>query len=199
MRALQHVWMPGIVLLATAMANGDKITWDGETDDDWGTAANWNPNGVPTADDRAIIPDGSDFTVVVSGDFTVDSIEIGTDVTLTIETGNTLTLENDDINRCTICPNNFPDHHHIGGVLEVEALATLEFVIEPTHVLMGDGHINGQIDLNLNLSQLSIDFDVEVINELANSDGGIRGNMTFHGATSSGHTNGAFTNYGSVV
>lgn len=50
-------------------------TWDGDTDNDWGTSTNWSGNTVPTSSDNVVIPahtsalefDGSDKRVEVSG------------------------------------------------------------------------------------------------------------------------------------
>ena len=50
-------------------------TWDGDTDNEWGTAANWSGNSVPTSSDNVVIPahssalefDGTDKRVEVSG------------------------------------------------------------------------------------------------------------------------------------
>lgn len=61
--------------------------WDGEAGDDmWTTAANWSPNGVPTADDRVIInlPSGGYCKTGASGLIEVYSLSIGDNNTLAI-------------------------------------------------------------------------------------------------------------------
>lgn len=74
---------------------GNKIYWDGGTDGEPTTAANWSDNGEPDATDVAIIPAYS----VTAGDATVDTIlgsaafPSGTDVqSMIIEEGGSYTI-----------------------------------------------------------------------------------------------------------
>jgi hypothetical protein len=44
------------------------ITWDGEAGDGlWGSATNWNPDGVPTSTDNVVIDDADGLTVTIGG------------------------------------------------------------------------------------------------------------------------------------
>ena len=56
----------------------------------WNTASNWSPNGVPTATDAVVIPDG---TVTISSNVTVKSISVTG--TLKIDTAIQFTVNND--------------------------------------------------------------------------------------------------------
>jgi hypothetical protein len=44
-------------------------TWNGSTNDDWGTNTNWTPTGIPTAIDNIIIPTSASYTdtLVITG------------------------------------------------------------------------------------------------------------------------------------
>ena len=57
---------------------GGEYTWNNAAGGDWGTAANWTPNGVPNAtSDTATITLAGTYTVTVVGSFTVGSVAIG--------------------------------------------------------------------------------------------------------------------------
>ncbi len=47
----------------TAPAGATTRTWDGETDNEWWTNANWNPNGTPSSSDELTINSGSPTTI----------------------------------------------------------------------------------------------------------------------------------------
>lgn len=93
--------------LAATAALADRKTFDPSgPSGDFHEAANWDPLGIPDADDRIIIP--KDKTCNVWQDATVDTIEVQSDGAsdgwLEIKPGVTLTLENDDDN-CGLAPN----------------------------------------------------------------------------------------------
>ena len=70
-------------------------TWDGSASTDWGTAANWTDNSVPTSSDNVIIPGSlSNYPVV---DETTQSLDltIQDGAKLTINTGANLTVYDD--------------------------------------------------------------------------------------------------------
>ncbi len=57
----------GILFTVTDINYTTAISWDGEAgDNQWGTAANWDSNGVPTLSDRVIINLSSGATVYTS-------------------------------------------------------------------------------------------------------------------------------------
>ncbi|MFY0603031.1 MAG: T9SS type A sorting domain-containing protein [Flavobacteriaceae bacterium] len=51
-------------------------TWDGSTDSDWATAANWDTNAVPGSSDDVIIPSGLTNYPTASGAVTVSTVSM---------------------------------------------------------------------------------------------------------------------------
>ncbi|WP_338870094.1 putative Ig domain-containing protein [Spirosoma sp. SC4-14] len=69
--------------------------WTGTTNNDWNTANNWNPSGVPTASDNVYINGGTGNPVIGSGTTaTIISIQID-NKTLTINSGGQLNVRGD--------------------------------------------------------------------------------------------------------
>jgi hypothetical protein len=75
--------------------------WTGQVDNNWNTAGNWSPNGVPGINDDAGVPadPASDPDVfptvpVTGGPFFVDELYVGQNATLTIPNGATLNVNN---------------------------------------------------------------------------------------------------------
>ncbi len=73
-------------------------TWNGGTSNDWHTAANWTPSGVPTSDDNVIIPNRSRDPVISSADAQVQSLTLEQGAVLDL-TERTLTVEEQVVNR----------------------------------------------------------------------------------------------------
>lgn len=68
-------------------------TWDGSSSNNWNTAANWTPSGVPSSTDAVIIPDN--FSVTVNTAAVCASLTINggsNDNTITISAGQSLTV-----------------------------------------------------------------------------------------------------------
>ena len=69
------------------------IVWDGgAATSNWGDAANWDPDGVPTGSDNVSLTQASATAIDVDGNYAVQNLEIGNYVTLSILGTNTLTL-----------------------------------------------------------------------------------------------------------
>ena len=68
----------GLLLLTVGVANVNAAlkTWDrGAKNDNWASAKNWYPNGVPTSSDDVVIPNNSNVTVnteAVCASFTIN-------------------------------------------------------------------------------------------------------------------------------
>lgn len=129
------------LMLSPSYSDVIEFNGDGGTAN-WSNPDNWDANAVPTAADRAVIP--NTFDVEVDGDYTVDTIEIQSGGTLTVLTGNTLTLQNNNHNDAS-CP--FPsttcslrDHSELNDQLILEEDAVLSFTTE-SHTLSGPGEI----------------------------------------------------------
>ena len=77
-----------------------SYTWDdGGGDTLWGTAGNWNPNGVPRINDDATIPDaGGPFTVGLGGGESINN--------LTVESTATLDLLGNDFRDSNVISND---------------------------------------------------------------------------------------------
>ena len=76
----------GIYFTVTDINYGSAIAWDGEGgDNNWTTASNWDPEGVPTAEDYVYIndPNGGYVNTPISG-VTVGGIVVGRNNTLAI-------------------------------------------------------------------------------------------------------------------
>jgi len=58
--------------------NWPTVTWDGSSSTDWGTAANWDSNAVPSSTDNVVIPDAS----TTPNDPTVSSGAVASDLTI---------------------------------------------------------------------------------------------------------------------
>ncbi len=69
-------------------------TWVGGASgapNDWGTAANWSPSGVPVSNDDVTIPATNSFPILTNGQsFTVRSLTVQSGATLTINSGASL-------------------------------------------------------------------------------------------------------------
>lgn len=77
----------GLLLTVTGINYTTAKSWDGEgADNFWYTAANWDPNGVPTADDNVVINLPSGGTVVTNGAGTTSAniIMVGDSNTLVV-------------------------------------------------------------------------------------------------------------------
>jgi hypothetical protein len=153
-----------VVMSASSTSWADDITFDGGGNGtSWGEAANWNPNQVPTDEDRAIIPNFENV-VIDDDDYVVDSIEIqGALSSLTIATGFSLTLQNDDI-----------EDHEINGTLFIEDDAFVRFADTEDHTVHGNGMVLGLGDGSL----VKIDTQTLLVNQLAATDKGFRGMLT---------------------
>ena len=81
-----------IITIASLQA---QVTWNGNTDTDWNTGANWDGGSVPAATDDVIIPDTPNDPVIMAGTNAVaQSVEIQRDVILEVLSGATLTIAN---------------------------------------------------------------------------------------------------------
>lgn len=77
------------------------VTWTNTSSANWNTAANWNPNQVPSAGDIAVITNAGTYTVTLNTDPTLAGLIVGgSSGTQSVATaGNTLTLNGEgDVN-----------------------------------------------------------------------------------------------------
>ena len=80
---------------APARADEAVFQWASPTNGDWGTAANWNPMSVPNASDAAAVINvsgGSGYAVALDGDYTVDTLTLGSADATINHTAGTLTF-----------------------------------------------------------------------------------------------------------
>jgi hypothetical protein len=78
--------------LAAYIAVGTGLTWNGSSSSDWGTAANWTPNQVPTASNDVTIPGGTPNNPTVSNAQQARAVTLTTSAVLTTANGGTLTV-----------------------------------------------------------------------------------------------------------
>ncbi len=199
-----------MTILAGTIASSsfaDIIEWDGGgVGNAWSTATNWAGDVLPGADDRVLIEGNVDVHILDNSEITIDSIEIGTDATLSIREEVVLTIENDDKNiTCSPPPSpscSLYDNHLIDGLIlfpaDQDDGGTIKFVKSP-HIIGGAGTIrSGEF-----VATIEIDGDVRVTNLLDGTDafggdGGIRGTMHIVGNTGTSF-DGTFSNKGLVI
>src|SRR5690349_14212993 len=64
-----------LILATTSTAQGVTRTWDGRAGDVlWTSPVNWNPNGVPDADDDVVIGRGAAVTLYLPKTVTIRSL-----------------------------------------------------------------------------------------------------------------------------
>ncbi|TPG65992.1 DUF4394 domain-containing protein [Hymenobacter nivis] len=78
--------------LTAFIATGTGLTWNGSASTDWGTAANWTPNRVPTNADDVTIPGGTPNQPAVSGSQAARFVVLASGASLTSNDGSTLTV-----------------------------------------------------------------------------------------------------------
>ena len=101
-------------------APGGTRAWTGATSGDWHTPTNWDPAGVPTADDDIVLaaPESGSYTVTASQAIEVHSLTVGSD---TAGTNCLATFE-----------SKTNGTHRIGGDLVVKAGGKLTHTALPT-------------------------------------------------------------------
>jgi hypothetical protein len=77
--------------LAAFIMAGTGLTWNGSVSTDWGTAANWTPAQVPTANSDVTIPSGTPNQPTVSSAQQARLVTLSTGAVLTLANGGTLT------------------------------------------------------------------------------------------------------------
>jgi hypothetical protein len=157
-------------------------TWTGNSSDNWGTAANWT-QGVPTANDDAIIPDVSRDPVVRNRQV-ARSVTIRSNGFLTISDGDTLTLSGSITNSGIITITNAGmlriagNYTNTSGVLNSNS-STIVFTGSTNQTITTGGTavgkrfynllinksaasaiLNGNIDINGSFTDSSGTFDV---------------------------------------
>lgn len=101
-----HVFL-GCIL--STQSFGQTNTWDGSSNTNWNTAANWSENQVPTSSHDVVIPD-LDVTIIVDTDAVCNtlSIESGTETTtLSISGGNSLSVSGNTFIGTGVSPGGF--------------------------------------------------------------------------------------------
>jgi len=71
-------WFALVCILSPCIRAAD-LRWTNTAGGSWNTAANWSPNQVPTAADRAWITNAGTYTVTVSGNAAVGELTLGGD------------------------------------------------------------------------------------------------------------------------
>ena len=74
-RDLTPVLFAGILLGTTVRAA--DIVWTNTASGNWATAANWNPNQVPSTNDTAWITNNGTYTVILNANATLAGLELG--------------------------------------------------------------------------------------------------------------------------
>jgi len=132
-----------IIIILTFVSNvfAATITWDGSTDTDWATSANWDA-GVPTITDDVIVPGSLSNYPDVNETASALSLAIASGATVTISTSAALTVAGDI---------------DITGTLKVDAGTLTTAVGMNINVLNG-----GSFDLNGGTVNASANFRTEI-------------------------------------
>ena len=69
-----------------------NYTWTGATDNSWGTATNWSPNGIPGATDNATVNIVGGFPLVLSGNRNITDFTLNGTGTFSANAGESLTI-----------------------------------------------------------------------------------------------------------
>jgi hypothetical protein len=188
------------LLACSGLSHAGIKTFNDSVSNNFHDAGNWTPNGVPTHDDRVVIPSGETCNVVANGatvEFTIDTMEV--DGVLNIDDGITLILENDDDNVAGggLGPSS-PDDTTIDGIVNVGASSGGTLFVKmlwPTlaeHVFGGDGTLRGFDDSVIRI------LGGDVFTSLLGASGanGIMGSFTIDTGSSATAT---FNNEGRIV
>lgn len=114
---------------------GEPILWNGSSNTDWNTAANWTPAQVPTIQDAVLIPTAAPNNPVIGGTFSVN--------TLTVEAGKTATI-NGSLTTASLFNNgtiNGAGTLILGGLTNVNN-GTIS-IADPRNTLNGRPRISG--------------------------------------------------------
>jgi hypothetical protein len=141
------------VFILAPIAQADTLTFREQTETSpgsgvyaWSEPTNWQDTseppqtGVPTTDDRAVIPAGTTCTILATGsDVVADTVSVSG--TLDIQAGRTLTLDNDYDN---LGGGAGTDNSAVAGTIKLkESGSTLAFA-EQNHTLSGAGAVVGE-------------------------------------------------------
>jgi len=86
-----------LLFLLTALRLSAQTTWNGSTDTDWSTAANWSA-GVPDVTDDVTIPDVANEPVIMDGTVAVaKSVTVDAGSSLTVNATGSLTINGSDL------------------------------------------------------------------------------------------------------
>ncbi len=81
MYMMQNFFRARAVFAVLAMAlfpsGAADLVWNNPAGGNWSVAANWSPNQVPGANDRAFITNAATFTVTLNADATVNTVVVG--------------------------------------------------------------------------------------------------------------------------
>ena len=140
------------LLACAGVTHSDVLTFQ-PSSGDFHDEDNWlhseNNTGVPTHDDRIVIPDQKICDVVANGQvvsFTIDTMNIASGGTLNIDAGITLILQNDDDNIPSLGSD---DHSKVDGTLNVGhqtnggGTLVVKAMNDPEHVFAGNGTMLG--------------------------------------------------------
>src|SRR4030095_9326445 len=79
---------PGSGFFAIGSTGSLASAWDGGAGtSNWGDAANWSPDGVPTSGTNVSLAPASPASINVNGTFSVSSLTVGNNATLNLGTG----------------------------------------------------------------------------------------------------------------
>jgi hypothetical protein len=145
-------------------------TWTGATSTDWNTAGNWDFNLVPGTINDAVIPNVGAQPNVITPDVTINSLNIASGRTLTINNGHILAITGSTSSNLTL------DGQLSGGELDFGA---------GTHTIGGAGSISSTNTTKvLSGATVSLSSDLQMGNLTINSGGTM--NLSSHTLSLSG-------------
>jgi parallel beta-helix repeat protein len=104
-----------------------EFTWDGSTDTDWNTAANWSVDVVPTLTDNVVIPD-------VDNDPVISSTGTASANNFTIENGATLSIQSDASGVGSLITNGTLTNNGTVNIQRYVSESVWHFISSPNNV-----------------------------------------------------------------
>jgi hypothetical protein len=160
----------------TALANSPAVTvtntdtWTGGTSTDWNTAGNWSPGPAPGTINDVSIPNVGSQPNVITPDVTINSLNVSSGRTLTINSGHILTITGSTSSNLTL------GGQISGGELDFGA---------GTHTISGGGSISSTNTTKvLSGATVSLSSDMQMGNLTINGGGTL--NLSSHTLSLSG-------------
>ncbi|MDI4237344.1 DUF4082 domain-containing protein, partial [Bradyrhizobium sp. Arg237L] len=158
---LNRELMMGPTLLATTLANGPSSTtthWTNSGGGSWNVAANWGA-GVPGLADKVVMDATGAYTVTSTSNVDINSLVVGTGVTLSCNPGTLFTVEGSVVDNGIIQAGPFNGNQISNVDIKGNISGTGSLDVSNQAVLEIGGAVSGQLT-NGSFSGITVSFDV---------------------------------------